>query len=176
MSQEQKPNPDFEQRLLARLKAVVAERGTAAAATEAAEAQVASPSWRRRGPRLALGAATALAAVAVALIVSAGGDNPPAAFAVEPQEGGGVTIKVYSLNDASGLEQALEEAGIQVPGDMAAGRDDLPGTSLHALTSPSSGRRDHRRHDDGRSRSRRDDDRDRQHPAIARTIWGTHAR
>jgi hypothetical protein len=110
VSQEQKPNPDFEQRLLARLKAVVAERG--AAATEAAEAQVASPSWRRRGPRLALGAATALAAVAVALIVSAGGDNPPAAFAVEPREGGGVTIRVYSLSDASGLEHALEEAGI----------------------------------------------------------------
>jgi hypothetical protein len=69
--------------------------------------------WRRRGPRLALGAATALAAVAVALIVSAGGDNTPAAFAVEPQEGGGVTIKIYSLEDASGLEAALKEAGIR---------------------------------------------------------------
>jgi hypothetical protein len=69
--------------------------------------------WRRRGPRLALGAAMAVAAIAVALIVSAGGDNPPAAFAVEPQEGGGVTIKVYSLEDASGLEEALEEAGIR---------------------------------------------------------------
>jgi hypothetical protein len=113
VSQEQKPNPDFEQRLLARLKAVVAERGAAAAATEAAEAQVASPSWRRHGPRLALGAATAVAAVAVALIVSAGGDNPPAAFAVEPQKGGGVRIKVYSLKDAAGLERALEEAGIK---------------------------------------------------------------
>ncbi|HET6998759.1 MAG TPA: hypothetical protein VFI03_09225 [Solirubrobacterales bacterium] len=111
MSQEQKPNPDFEQRLLARLKAVVAERG--AAATEAAEAQVASPSWRRRGPRLALGAAVALGAIVVALIVSAGGDNTSQAFAVEPREGGGVTIKVYSLEDASGLEQALEEAGIK---------------------------------------------------------------
>ncbi len=111
MSPEQKPNPDFEQRLLARLKAVVAERGAASA--EAAEAQVAPPAWRRRGPRLALGAATALAAVAVALIVSAGGDNPPRAFAVEPQKGGGVTIKIYSLEDASGLEGALEEAGIK---------------------------------------------------------------
>jgi len=108
VSPEQKPNPDFEQRLLARLKAVVAERGAAAA-----EEQVASPSWRRRGPRLALGAVTVLAAVTVALIVSAGGGNPPAAFAVEPQKGGGVTIKIYSLEDASGLEQALEEAGIK---------------------------------------------------------------
>ena len=71
--------------------------------------------WRRRGPRLALGAAMALAAVAVALIVSAGGDNTSAAFAVEPQAGGGVTIRIYSLEDASGLEQALEEAGHQRP-------------------------------------------------------------
>ncbi len=112
MTQGQKPKPDFEQRLLTRLKAVVAERGAAAAAGEAAEAQVASPSWRRHGPRLALGAATALVAVAVALIVGAGGDNPPAAFAVEAQEGGGVTIKIYSLSDASGLERALAQAGI----------------------------------------------------------------
>jgi hypothetical protein len=72
-----------------------------------------APAWRRRGPRLALGGGVALAAVAVALIVSAGGDNPSKAFAVKPQKGGGVTIKIYSLEDASGLEQALEEAGIK---------------------------------------------------------------
>jgi hypothetical protein len=113
VSPEQKSQPDFEQRLLARLKAVVAERGAAAAAAEAARVRADSPSWRRRGPRLVLGAATVLAAVAIALIVSAGGDNPPRAFAVEPQEGGGVRIKVYSLSDDSGLEQALEDAGIK---------------------------------------------------------------
>ncbi len=95
--------------------------------------------WRRRGPRLALGAALALAAIAVALIVSAGGDNSSRAFAVEPQEGGGVTIKIYSLEDAAGLEQALEEAGIQIPGDVAAGRDRLPRTALHALDRAPSG-------------------------------------
>ena len=65
--------------------------------------------WRRRGPRLALGAATALAA----LIVSAGGDSSSQAFAVEPREGGGVTIEIYTLEDASGLEEALKEAGIR---------------------------------------------------------------
>jgi hypothetical protein len=113
MSPEQKPQSDFEQRLLTRLKAVVAERGTAAAAAEAANAQPAMSSWRRRGPRLALGAGIALAAIAVVLIVSAGGDNASKAFAVEPQQGGGVRIKVYSLEDASGLEQALQDAGIQ---------------------------------------------------------------
>jgi hypothetical protein len=113
VNQEQKPQPDFEQRLLARLKAVVAERGEAAAAAEAANARAATPSWRRRGPRLALGAGIALAAIAVALIVSAGSDHTSKAFAVEPQQGGGVKIKIYSLEDASGLEQALKEAGIR---------------------------------------------------------------
>ena len=113
MSPEQKPRPDFEQRLLARLKAVVAERGAAAEAAEAAKAPAATPSWRRRAPRMVLGAGVALAAIAVVLIVSAGGDNPSKAFAVEPQKGGGVTIKVYRLEDASGLEQALRDAGIQ---------------------------------------------------------------
>jgi hypothetical protein len=72
-----------------------------------------TPAWRRRGPRLALGGGVALAAVAVALLVSAGSDNPSKAFAVKAQKGGGVTIKIYSLEDASGLEQALEEAGIK---------------------------------------------------------------
>lgn len=113
MSPEQKPKADFERRLLARLKAVVAERGAAASAAEAARVQTSTPSWRRRGPRLAFGAGFALAAIAVVLIVSAGGDNPSKAFAVEPQDGGGVTIKVYALEDASGLEQALEDAGIK---------------------------------------------------------------
>lgn len=113
MSPEQKQRPDFEQRLLDRLKAVVAERGEAASAAAAAEAQDPTPSWRRRAPRLALGAGAALAAVAVALIVSAGGDNPSKAFAVKPQKGGGVTIDIYRLEDASGLEQALEDAGVR---------------------------------------------------------------
>jgi len=67
---------------------------------------------RRRGPRLALGGVVALVAVAVALIVSAGGGNSSRAFAVEPQEGGGVTIRVYSLEESAGLEEALADAGI----------------------------------------------------------------
>ena len=77
------------------------------------DAATRTPAWRRRGPRLALVGALALAGVVVALIVSAGGDDGSTAFAVEPQPGGGVTIKIYSLEDASGLEAALEEAGIR---------------------------------------------------------------
>ena len=71
-----------------------------------------APAWRRRGPRLALAGALALAAVAAALILSAGGDDSSKAFAVEPQEGGGVTIRVYSLEESAGLEDALADAGI----------------------------------------------------------------
>jgi hypothetical protein len=67
---------------------------------------------RRRGLRLVLGAAAALAAAGVVLIFNSGGDSTSRAFAVEPQEGGGMTIKIYSLEDAVGLERALERAGI----------------------------------------------------------------
>jgi hypothetical protein len=108
-----KPNPDLspllpdDATLKARRAALVDAVGPRGQDSQPA------PAWRRRGPRLVLGSAMALAAIAIALIVSAGGDNSSKAFAVEPREGGGVTIKIYSLEDASGLEQALEEAGIK---------------------------------------------------------------
>jgi hypothetical protein len=108
----EKPNGDFEQRLLARLKAVVGERGALAARLEAEDGGAAKSVWRRTGPRLALGGGIAIAAVVTAMIVGAGGDNASKAFAVVPREGGGVTIEIYSLEDASGLEEALAEAGI----------------------------------------------------------------
>ncbi|MGN6202047.1 MAG: hypothetical protein ACTHNY_06545 [Solirubrobacterales bacterium] len=72
-----------------------------------------SSGWSRRVPRLALGAAMALAVVVAVLVFRAGGDPTPAAFAVEPREGGGVRIRVYSLEDAAGLEEALRDAGIR---------------------------------------------------------------
>jgi len=108
-----KPNPDLspllpdDATLKARRAALVDAVGPGGQGPRPA------PTWRRRGPRLVLGSAMALAAIAVALIVSAGGDDSSRAFAVEPREGGGVTIKIYSLEDASGLEAALEDAGIQ---------------------------------------------------------------
>jgi hypothetical protein len=104
---KQGPDNDFERRLLEELKVVVAERG-AERATESAT--IRSP-WRR-APRLALGAVAVLAAAVAVLVFSSGGRNAPQAFAVEPQQGGGVTIKIYSLEDAAGLERALERAGI----------------------------------------------------------------
>jgi hypothetical protein len=107
------PGGGFEERLLAELKAVIADRAAAAARMEAEDHAAAKPAWRRLGPRLVLGGGIALAAVAVALVVSAGGGNPSKAFAVVPREGGGVTIKIYSLEDARGLERALEDAGVK---------------------------------------------------------------
>lgn len=95
MNEQQRRNTDFEERLLAQLQAVVAERGATEVSSEAAAAEPVTPAWRR-GPRLALG----------------GGDNAPAAFAVEPQEGGGVAITIHSLSEPEGVEQALEEAGV----------------------------------------------------------------
>jgi hypothetical protein len=111
MDKQRDPHNDFEERLLAQLQAVVAERGAAEAGSEAA-AQAATPAWRQRGPRLALGGGVAVAALAAGLIVSAGGDNTPSAYAVETQPGGGVEIEIYSLSDARGVEAALEEAGV----------------------------------------------------------------
>jgi hypothetical protein len=107
VTQQRKPGDNFEERLLAHLKAEVAERGVAAAGVPT------TPAWRRRTPRLVLGAAGATASVAAVLVFSAGGGNTSRAFAVEPQDGGGVMVKVYSLEEASGLEEALKDAGIQ---------------------------------------------------------------
>jgi hypothetical protein len=122
MTKRQDPRNDFEERLLARLKAVVAERGAAHAGAEGAgmePAQVASPGspsrgpWRRRSTRLALAAVAAVVIAVGVIVVSSGGGSTSRAYAVEPLDGGGVAIKIYSLaEDPEGLEAALEEAGI----------------------------------------------------------------
>jgi len=113
MTQQRNQDDNFEERLLTRLKAEVAERGAVAARVEAQEALTAAPAWRQRAPRLALGGGVAVAAFATALAINAGSGNSSKAFAVEPQDGGGVTIKVNSPEDATGLEAALAEAGIR---------------------------------------------------------------
>jgi hypothetical protein len=110
VKQNRDTESDFEQRLLDELKAMVAERG--AGQETATEGATRAPVWRR-APRLALGAVAVLAAAVAVLVFNSGGDNTPRAFAVESQKGGGVTIKVYSLEDASGLERALKDAGIR---------------------------------------------------------------
>ena len=101
---------NFEEKLLGELKGVVAQR--AAEQESAAEATTASP-MRRRAPRLAFGAAAVCAAAVGVLAFNSGGDHASKAFAVEPQDGGGVTISVYSAEDSDGLEGALADAGIK---------------------------------------------------------------
>lgn len=115
---QQSLETEFAHHLRAELKAIVAERGAALAAEKAARATTATPLWRR--PRLALGGAAAAATVAVTMIVSAGGGNTPAAYAVEPQPEGMVSVEIRSLEDARGLEEALDEVGIPASVDYLA--------------------------------------------------------
>jgi len=110
MNESRSDEGGFEEKLLVELKGVVAQRGREAAiATEPAPRSA----TRRRAPRLAIGATAVVAAAAAALVISSGSDKTTKAIAVEPQESGGVTIKVYSPEDATGLEAALAEAGIK---------------------------------------------------------------
>ncbi|MDQ2629937.1 MAG: hypothetical protein M3Y75_03030 [Actinomycetota bacterium] len=101
---------NFQERLLDELKTVVAQRGAEQEAS--AETAAHSPRWRR-APRLAVGAGAVFAAAAAMLVFNSGNDNTSKAFAVEPQDGGGVTITIYNPEDAAGLEGALAEAGIR---------------------------------------------------------------
>lgn len=107
---ENRPTPgsNFEDRLLSELKNVVEQRGAEAASADASP----TPPARRIAPRLAMGAAAVCAAAGAVLVFNSGSDGTSKAFAVESQEGGGVTISVYSAEDAGGLEKALGEAGI----------------------------------------------------------------
>jgi hypothetical protein len=110
MKENRDNQSNFEERLLGELKGVVAQR--AAEQEAATEAATAAP-IRRRAPRLAFGAAAVCAAAVGVLAFNSGGDHASRAFAVEPQGDGGVTISVYSAEDAGGLEEALADAGIE---------------------------------------------------------------
>lgn len=110
MNENREHESRFEEKLLDELKTVVAQR--AAEQEPAAEGRAAS-FGRRTGPRLAFGATAVCAAAAAMLVFSSGSSDTSKAFAVEAQDGGGVTISVYSAEDAGGLEGALAEAGIR---------------------------------------------------------------
>jgi hypothetical protein len=95
----------FEQDLLHDLRAVVAQRAAA-------------PEIRRRSPRTRtyVGAAGGAAVAAVAGLVLTGGSP---AFAVQPSDDGGVTIRIHKLSDAGDLEAALARRGITAVVDYA---------------------------------------------------------
>ncbi len=103
-------NTSFEDRLLAELRQVVQSRP--------APAPEASP--RRTPPRrvgLTLGAGTAVAATAAAVVVLAGSSSDTPAYAVDRQDDGTVTVEINSLRDADGLERKLRAAGVQAEVD-----------------------------------------------------------
>jgi hypothetical protein len=110
MKENRDPGSHFEEGLLNELKTVVAQRATEEELSTAASS---SSLGRRRAPRLAFGAAAVCAAAAAMLVLNSGGGDTPKAFAVAQQDGGGVTISVYSAEDSTGLEGALAEAGIR---------------------------------------------------------------
>lgn len=112
MNGQQNPETGFARRLRAELKSVVAERGAEQAVRTATSELRTKPAWRRRGPRVGLAGAAVAAVAAVVLIAGAGGGGTPAAFAVETQPEGKISVEVLSLEDPAGLETALEEAGV----------------------------------------------------------------
>ncbi len=105
-----KPDPDLSS-LLPDDATLKTRRAVLLDAVGASKATFASPAWRR-APRLALGGAVIVIAVAGTLIAGAGSDGTPAAYAVEKHPGGGVNIKIFSLGEPQGVERALREAGI----------------------------------------------------------------
>lgn len=100
----------FQERLLEELKTTVSQRGVEQEASTEIAAH--SSGWRR-AQRLVVGTGVGLAAAAALLVFNSGSDSTPKAFAVEPQDGGGVAITIYSPEDAAGLEGALAEAGVR---------------------------------------------------------------
>jgi len=97
---ERRPLTEFELRLLAELREVVAE-----------QAEAASPRRPRRG-RLVLAAAAAGVALAAGLALIPGGTASPA-YAVEKAADGLVTVTIHRLDDAAGLENQLRANGVR---------------------------------------------------------------
>jgi hypothetical protein len=95
----------FEQSLLAELRQHVA--------VQAMDRSAATTIPRRRWTvgLTAGGLLTAAAAVAISVGMGAAGNT--AAYAVEPQPDGDVTVTVYDLSDAGGLVQALASKGVE---------------------------------------------------------------
>jgi hypothetical protein len=101
----------FEDRLLAELRALVAERPASAAA---------GPPPARRVPRrrLAFAAGAVVAAVA-GVFVAVDGDPAAPAYAVDRHSDGSVTVEIHGLRDAAGLQAKLRAAGIPAVVDYA---------------------------------------------------------
>ena len=113
MDRERRPETEFSQRLLTALTQVVVERGgpePTGPPTPDTRAKILS---RLRGARLGLSvSAVGTLTVVMILIVNAGGGGTSPAFAVEPNPEGMISVEIRSLDDAKGLEEALDAAGV----------------------------------------------------------------
>jgi hypothetical protein len=100
----------FEDRLLDQLRSVVA-------ANPAPPEPGARPPRRRRWAAAAAGLAAAGAAAMLAVIIAGG---TQAAYAIDSQPDGSVTVHIASLSDAAGLQAALRRRGIPAIVDYSA--------------------------------------------------------
>jgi hypothetical protein len=115
MTSNNGPLGDFEHRLLGELKSVVAHRKAERKAEQSTLTRARTPLWRR--PRLvSVASAGALAiGAAIGLPLVGGETTAPAASAayeVTTNDDGTVTVTIYRFRDADGLEDKLEEHGV----------------------------------------------------------------
>ena len=113
MNRQRRPETDFSQRLRTELTQFVVERGRAESAVPPTPGTKARSFPRRlRGVRLGL-SVSAIGGILVAILIfSAGGSHTSPAFAVEPKPEGIINVEIRSLDDAKGLEEALDAAGV----------------------------------------------------------------
>ncbi len=95
----------FEDRLLAQLRRVVAEREDSREPTH-------SRTGRRRLVLYGAGAALVIAIVAIAAVAIGTGNRTTSAFAIQVRPGGKVAVSIYKIGDAKALQRSLRAAGV----------------------------------------------------------------
>jgi hypothetical protein len=106
------PQP-FEDRLLAQLRRVVAEREDAREPTH-------NRTGRRRLVLSGAGAALVIAIVAIAAAAIGTGNRTTDAYAIQLRPGGRVAVSIYRLGDAKALQRSLRAAGVPAVVDFEA--------------------------------------------------------
>ena len=103
----------FEDRLLAQLRRVVAEREDSR-----------EPTYNRAGRRRLVlsgaGAALVIAIVAIAAVAIGTGNRTTGAYAIQVRPGGKVAVSIYKLGDAKALQRSLRAAGVPAVVDFEA--------------------------------------------------------
>jgi hypothetical protein len=95
----------FEDRLLAQLRRVVAEREDSRESTY-------SRTGRRRLVLSGAGAALVIAIVAIAAVAIGTGNRTTSAYAIQVRPGGKVAVSIYKIGDAKALQRSLRAAGV----------------------------------------------------------------